>query len=81
MDKIIQSMGLKVYDRDGNEVMISDYMDEGENDNQKSNKQTRGKRELRNLEWEFNDGTNVMGLERFERAGRGKKCWLMKTIS
>lgn len=32
----------------------------------------KGKRELRNLEWDMNDGKVMAGLDRATRSGRGK---------
>lgn len=34
--------------------------------------QSKGRRELRNLEWEMNDGKVSVDLERTTRSGRGK---------
>lgn len=39
-------------------------------------KQSRGKKKLRNLEWDLKDGTKSQGLERFDRVGKGKKVGL-----
>lgn len=65
VDIFIENMGLKVVDMDGNVVLLSDYMEEPMKDSQEKVKKnfTKGKRELRNLEWNMNDGLDVGGLD------------------
>lgn len=58
----MRNMGLKVIDRDGNEVLILGFV-EDEDDNHNTKKQTKGIRELRNLVWDTNDGNDLKGLE------------------
>lgn len=65
VDLFLKNMGLKVCNREENEVLLSEYLDEpisSQNDNQK--KVAKGKRELWNLAWEMKDGLQLECLER-----------------
>lgn len=74
VDRFIEKIGLKVVDLKGVPVLLSNYMEDHEDGLTEQPKKivTKGKRELRNLECEMNDGKVFVGLDRATRLGRGK---------
>lgn len=58
VDSFIEKMGLRVVNGNGDPVMLFEYLGDQPEDICAQPKKTlsKGRRELRNLEWEMNDG-------------------------
>lgn len=74
IDKMLDSMGFTMQNREGKEVLLSDYITFKEKmDKGNSKGRGRGCHELKKLDWEMNDGSSAVRIDGEKRFNRGKK--------